>query len=41
MYSSLVSEDLVPVKVVVDDAMIRVWFNGGLEIATPVARFPR
>ena len=41
MHSSLVSEDLVPVDVAVDDTMIRVRFNGGLEIATPVARFPR
>jgi hypothetical protein len=41
MHSSLISEDLVPVDVSVDDAMIRVRFNGGLEIATPVSRFPR
>jgi len=41
MHSSLVSEDLVPVDVAVDEVMIRVKFNGGLEIATPVARFPR
>ncbi|MGA7157997.1 MAG: DUF2442 domain-containing protein [Acidobacteriaceae bacterium] len=41
MHSSLISEDLIPVDVAVDHAMIRVKFNGGLEIATPVARFPR
>ncbi len=41
MHSSLVGEDLIPVDVAVDEAMIRVKFNGGLEIATPVARFPR
>lgn len=41
MHSSLISEDLIPVDVAVDEFMIRVRFNGGLEIATPVARFPR
>lgn len=41
MFSSRLSEDLVPVDVRVDDAMIRVRFSGGLEIATPVKRFPR
>ena len=41
MTSSLISDDLVPETVVVDDSMIRVKFNGGLEIATPVSRFPR
>ena len=41
MASSLVSDSLIPVDVVVDDSMIRVAFNGGLQIATPVARFPR
>ena len=41
MHSSLISEDLIPVDVAVDEFMIRVKFNGGLEIATPVARFPR
>jgi len=41
MHSSLVSENLIPVAVDVDDTMIRVRFNGGLEIATPVSRFPR
>ncbi|HEY5212192.1 MAG TPA: DUF2442 domain-containing protein [Acidobacteriaceae bacterium] len=41
MHSSLVSEDLIPVEVAVDEFMIRVKFNGGLEIATPVSRFPR
>ena len=34
-------EHLVPVEVSVDDQMIRVSFRGGLELATPVARFPR
>ena len=34
-------EDQVPVDVQVDDDMIRVRFSGGLEIATPVSRFPR
>jgi hypothetical protein len=41
MSSSLVDESLIPVDVQVDDAMIRVRFRGGLEIATPVDRFPR
>ncbi len=41
MYSSLLSDNLVPVEVSVDEKMIHVRFNGGLEIATPVARFPR
>ena len=41
MYSSLVSDELIPVDVAVDESMIRVKFKGGLEIATPVARFPR
>jgi hypothetical protein len=41
MSSFLISEDLIPISVVVDDSMIRVRFNGGLEIATPVSRFPR
>jgi hypothetical protein len=41
MHSSIISEDLIPVDVAVDEVMIRVKFNGGLEIATPVARFPR
>jgi hypothetical protein len=41
MTSFLLSEDLVPVDVVVDDSMIRIKFTGGLEIATPVSRFPR
>ncbi len=41
MHSSLISEDLIPVDVTVDELMIRVKFNGGLEIATPVSRFPR
>jgi len=41
MSSFLISEELVPMDVVVDDSMIRVKFKGGLEIATPVSRFPR
>lgn len=41
MHSSIIGEDLIPVDVAVDETMIRVKFNGGLEIATPVARFPR
>ena len=41
MFSSRLGEDMVPVDVQVDDSMIRVRFSGGLEIATPVARFPR
>jgi hypothetical protein len=41
MSSFLISEDLIPVDVSVDDSMIRVKFNGGMEIATPVSRFPR
>ena len=41
MGSFLISEELIPVDVVVDDAMIRVKFNSGMEIATPVSRFPR
>ena len=41
MASSMLDEDQVPVDVKVDDAMIRVRFSGGLELATPVSRFPR
>ena len=41
MSSFLISEELVPVDVAVDDSMIRVRFSGGMEIATPVSRFPR
>jgi hypothetical protein len=41
MSSFLISEELVPVNVAVDDSMIRVKFSGGMEIATPVSRFPR
>ena len=37
----MLDEDQIPVDVQVDDSMIRVRFSGGLEIATPVARFPR
>jgi len=41
MASSMLDEDQVPVDVRVDESMIRVRFSGGLEIATPVDRFPR
>jgi hypothetical protein len=41
MSSSMLDEDQIPVDVQVDDWMIRVRFSGGLELATPVARFPR
>lgn len=41
MSSSVLDESLIPVDVRVDDEMIRVRFNGGSEIATPVKRFPR
>jgi len=38
---STLDENQIPVEVRVDDKMIRVTFSGGLELATPVARFPR
>ncbi len=41
MSSSTLDEDQTPVDVQVDDQMIRVRFSGGLELATPVSRFPR
>lgn len=41
MTSSLVSDDLVPVAVVVDDRTLKVDFSGGLQLSTPVSRFPR
>ena len=41
MASSMLDEDQVPIDVKVDDTMIRVRFSGGLELATPVSRFPR
>jgi hypothetical protein len=41
MSSSLVDEALIPVDVQVDDSTIHVRFQSGLEIRTPVARFPR
>ena len=41
MFSSRLGPELVPVEVRVDAEMIRVRFSGGLEIATPVALFPR
>lgn len=41
MTSSLISDDLVPVAVNVDDLTLQVIFNGGLQLSTPVSRFPR
>jgi hypothetical protein len=41
MYSSLISEDLIPVAVSVDDLTLKVSFNGGLQLSAPVSRFPR
>jgi hypothetical protein len=41
MSSSTLDENRIPVDVRVDDGMIRVRFSGGLELATPVERFPR
>ncbi len=41
MASSMLDEDQVPIDVQVDNTMIRVRFSGGLELATPVSRFPR
>jgi len=41
MTSSLISDDLVPVAVSVDDLTLRVSFNSGLQLSTPVSRFPR
>ena len=41
MTSSLISDDLVPVAVSVDDLTLNVSFNGGLRLSTPVSRFPR
>lgn len=41
MTSLTVDEALIPIDVQVDDRMIRVRFRSGLEIATPVERFPR
>jgi len=41
MTSSIISEDLIPLDVTVDDATLRVRFRDGLEIATPTSRFPR
>jgi hypothetical protein len=40
MSSSMLDDDQIPVEVQVDESMIRVRFSGGLEVATPVARFP-
>ena len=41
MITSGFDPELVPLEVSVDDTMIRVKFKSGLELATPVARFPR
>jgi len=41
MSSSLVNDDLVPVTVTVDDRTPKVDFNGGLQLSTPLSRFPR
>jgi hypothetical protein len=41
MSSSLLSDDLIPVAVSVDDAMLKVSFNGGSQIWAPVSRYPR
>jgi hypothetical protein len=41
MGSSMLDENQIPVDVQVDDSMIRIRFSGGLELATPVSRFPR
>ena len=41
MNTSGYDPDFVPSEVRVDDEMIRVKFMSGLEIATPVGRFPR
>lgn len=41
MTSSGYNADFVPLDVSVDDSMIRVRFTSGLEVATPVSRFPR
>jgi hypothetical protein len=41
MHTSGFDPDFVPCDVRVDDEMIRVRFESGLEIATPVSRFPR
>lgn len=41
MASSMLDEDQIPVDVRVDDSMVRVRFSNGLELATPVSRFPR
>ncbi len=41
MTSSLISDDLVPTAVTVDERLLTVSFNGGLQLSTPVSRFPR
>jgi len=41
MTSSLISDELVPVAVTVDDEMLNIVFNGGSQLLTPTSRFPR
>ncbi len=41
MTSSLISDDLIPMTVHVDERLLTVSFNGGLQLSTPVERFPR
>jgi hypothetical protein len=41
MTSSIISENLVPEDVEVNDQTLRVRFRDGLEISVPVSRFPR
>ena len=41
MSSSIISGDLIPVAVKVEDEMLKVGFNGGSQIWAPVSRYPR
>ena len=41
MSTSGFDPDFVPTDVSVDEMMIRVKFRSGLELATPVAQYPR
>lgn len=41
MTSSLISDDLIPVAVTIDDHTLKVSFNGGLQLSTPISRFSR
>lgn len=41
MTSSILSDELIPTAVTVDDSKVRVQFAGGTEVSTPVSRFPR